>query len=187
MLDGNALQEFNMYSGLPLSRTLYVHLNILQHLSIPPPSFCHETIQPHLSPAPSLPPLHLLICNITTSPPSSSVYHLLILSMLPHFLSLFIHRSVHLSIYPFISIAMWEVKWTHLMGLCVSSKWSARVSHWLSRWATRCCPRLLWCQRKCRISLEELGKKEVENTETRLAFQICNLWIIHCHLYIILH
>lgn len=31
-------------------------------------------------------------------------------------------------------------KSTHLMGLCVSRKWMARVSHWPCRWATRCCP-----------------------------------------------
>lgn len=74
------------------------------------------------------------------------------------------------------------------MELCVSRKWSARVSHWLYRWATHCCPRLPWCQRKCHISWEELEKKKAKNTETRLAFQICNLWFIHLyHLYVISH
>lgn len=67
-----------------------------------------------------------------------------------------IRPSVHLFIHPFISMSMWEVKWTHLMGLCVSSKWLAQVSHWQYRWATHCSPRLPWCQRKCHISWEEL-------------------------------
>lgn len=108
-------------------------------------------------------PFYVWICNITTSPLSSTVYHLLILSLLFHFLSLFIHPAlVHLSIYPFISKGMWEAKLTHLMGLCVSRKWLARVSHWLYRWATHCCPHLQWCQRKCHISWEELGKKSVK-------------------------
>lgn len=61
------------------------------------------------------------------------------------------------------------------MGLCVSRKWMARVSHWLCRWATRCCPRLQWCQRKCRISWEELERFEKKkNTDTVLAFQTCS-------------
>lgn len=148
----------------------------------PSPSLLLSWIHPTSSISCSIPsPFQLFIHNITTSPLSSSVYHLLILSMLPHFLSLFIHPSVHLSIHPFISIGMWEVKWTHLMGLCVSRKWSARVSHWLYRWATRCCPRLPWCQRKCHISWVELEKKKFEKYRNNIS--ISNLQpLVHSRL-----
>lgn len=85
----------------------------------------------------------------------SSVFHLLIPTMLPHFLC----RCIH----PFISMSMCEVTWTHLMGLCVSRKWLAQVSRWPCRRATRCCPRLPWCQRKYHVSWEELLDKGGKN------------------------
>lgn len=109
----------------------------------------------------ALSPLHLKQHHYSALP--VLFYHLLIPSMLPHFLSLFIHSPIcsfiYLSLQPFINIGVWEVNWTHLMGLCVSRKWLAQVSHWQYRWATHCCPHLPWCQRKCHISWEELETK----------------------------
>lgn len=73
---------------------------------------------------------------------------------------------------PFISIGMREVNQTHLMGLCVSRKWMARVSHWPCRWATRCCPRWRWCRRRCRRSSGELQRIQKVRVQHQ-HFQFC--------------
>lgn len=156
-----SLQNVNICSGLTVSMTPYVCFNLLLHPSSLPPSVMNP---PNL--------IHFLLHPFPPSISSSAPYcqSSLVLSLSPidpvHASSfpLSIHPSIrpsiHLSTHSFISIAMWEVKWTHLMGLCVSRKCLARVSRWLYRWATHCCPRLPWCRRKCHISWEELEKKK---------------------------
>lgn len=120
----------------------------------------------HPFPLPSLQLQHNYQSSLVLSPSPIDPVHA---SSFPLSIHPSLRPSIHLSIQPFISIGMWEVKWTHLMGLCVSRKWTARVSHWLYRWATHCCPRLPWCQRKCHISWEELEKKKVKKYRHKIS------------------
>lgn len=126
-----------------------------------PPSLMDQSHNIHLSLHTSPPPSLYLRHNYQDSlllilPPIDPIHT----SSFP----LSIHPSIcpfiYLSSHPFISIGMWEVEWTHLMGLYVSRKWLAQVSHWLYRRATRCCPRLPWCQTKCLVSWEELERNK---------------------------
>lgn len=176
-LDGNAI-----VGSLTLSMILYVHLKTQNIHPFPlSPSVMNPSnlIYLLLHPFP-LPSLHLqhnyqssLVLGLSPIDPVHA-------SSFPLSIHPSIHPSTHLSIHPFISIGMWEVKWTHLMGLCVSRKWLARVSHWLYRWATHCCPRLPWCQKKCHISWEELGKKKLKNTETSISISnLLQIWFIY--------
>lgn len=109
-----------------------------------PTKVCHKSIQFNLS------FIQTNMCSTSIRFPMSTLHVLLILSALNHFRSQFTSPS--------ISIGMREVKSTHLMVWCVSRKWMARVSHWPCRWATRCCPRLQWCRRRCRRSSGELQR-----------------------------
>lgn len=92
-LKQHVMTSYSIYYSAHSLGCIIIHLHFLS-------SLCHESIQPHPSPASSPPPFHLQHKYQF----SLTVSHLLILSMLPHFLSLFIHPSIRLSICLFISI-----------------------------------------------------------------------------------